>query len=352
MPGHDLIVVGASIGGLEALRSIVAGLPPDLPAAVCVVWHLAPDSPALLPEILARAGPLPALHPQDGDALQPGRIYVAPPDQHLLLEAGRLRLSRGPKENRFRPAIDPLFRSAARAYGPRVIGVILSGALDDGTAGMAAIKARGGLTVIQDPREAHQPLDAPARACPRRRRSCAFPPPRSGRCWPTSRGRRPPGRSNAMAEHLEIETRIALADTALEAGVMRLGPPSPYTCPDCHGTLLEITSDGITRFRCHTGHAYAIQQPAGRGQRGDRGHAVERRARRSRSTCCCCATSPTHAREVGDAADGRGAPGARPGGRAAGAARPPRRAAAPAAHATPPRPTGRPRPTPLTGHAA
>jgi len=259
VPGHDIIVVGASIGGLNALRSVVAGLPPDLPAAVCVVWHVAPDSPALLPDLLQHAGPLPALHPHDGEAIQPGRIYVAPPDQHLLLDGGRLRLSRGPKENRFRPAIDPLFRSAARAYGPRVIGVILSGALDDGTAGMAAVKACGGLTVIQDPQEAIDP------AMPQSVRAHVA----VDHCVPAAaigplladlaRRGAADGGTAPIPEHIEIEARIALEDTALAAGVMQLGQLSPYTCPECHGTLLEITRDGILRFRCHTGHAYSVQ---------------------------------------------------------------------------------------------
>ena len=258
MPGHAIIVVGASIGGLEALRSLVAGLPRDLPAALFVVWHLAPDSPALLPELLERAGPLPAMHPHDGEAIQPGRIYVAPPDQHLLLAPGQARLSRGPKENRFRPAIDPLFRSAAAAYGPRVIGVMLSGALDDGTAGMEAVKARGGITVIQDPREAINPampqsvlahvvVDhvVPAAAIGPLLAEIA---PRAA----VEAGREP------MTQNMEIETRIALEENALGAGVMKLGELSPYTCPECHGTLLQLNTGGILRFRCHTGHAYSV----------------------------------------------------------------------------------------------
>src|SRR5438105_1971968 len=123
MTGHDLIVIGASAGGVEALRALVRDLPPDLPAAVCVVLHVAPHAPSMLPIILSRAGPLPAQHPVDGAAIQAGRIYVAPPDHHLLVERGVLRVLRGPKENRSRPAVDPLFRTAARAYGPRVVGV-------------------------------------------------------------------------------------------------------------------------------------------------------------------------------------------------------------------------------------
>ena len=133
MVGHDIIVVGASAGGMEALQALVRGLPPDLPAALFVVWHMPPHSFGVLPEVLERAGPLRAVHAHDGDGIVSGRIYVAPPDQHLLLDPGQVRLTRGPKENHFRPAVDPLFQSAAAAYGPRVIGVVLSGLLDDGT---------------------------------------------------------------------------------------------------------------------------------------------------------------------------------------------------------------------------
>ena len=154
MAGHDIIVIGGSAGGLEAMNAIVGGLPADLPAAVFVVLHTSPHSPGLLPEILNHRGPLPAAHARDGEPVTPGRIYVAPPDHHLLLEAGRVRVTRGPKENRFRPAVDPLFRSAALAYGPRVVGVVLSGWLDDGAAGLWAVKVRGGVAVVQDPDEA------------------------------------------------------------------------------------------------------------------------------------------------------------------------------------------------------
>src|SRR5262245_14553212 len=139
MPNHDVIVIGASAGGVEALKGLVRMLPGDLPAAVFVVVHTAPESPNLLPGILQRLGHLPASSPVDGDPIERGRIYAALPDHHLLVEAKRIRVVRGPKENRHRPAVDPLFRSAAWAFGPRVIGVILSGALDDGTAGMWAV---------------------------------------------------------------------------------------------------------------------------------------------------------------------------------------------------------------------
>src|SRR5919199_687746 len=223
MAGHDVIVVGASAGGLEALREVVATLPPALPAAVCVVWHMAAESPGLLPEILDRTGPLPAAHPEDGELLQTGHIAVAPPDRHLLLEQGRLRLTQGPKENRFRPAIDPLFRSAAAAYGPRVIGVVLSGALDDGTAGMAAIKARGGLAVVQDPWDAIIP------SMPR-----------------------------SVLTHVPVDHVVPTAEIGpLLADLARR--PAGEEDGDTMSKELEIKGDGLLRFRCHTGHAYSVQ---------------------------------------------------------------------------------------------
>jgi two-component system chemotaxis response regulator CheB len=150
---HDVVVIGASAGGVEAISTVVAQFPRDLRAVVLVVLHVSRGR-SVLPEILTRAGRLPAVHPRDGDPLEYGRIYVAPPDHHLTVESARARVVHGPTENGCRPAVDPLFRSAARVYGPRVIGVVLTGALDDGTAGLAAVKEAGGLAIVQDPDDA------------------------------------------------------------------------------------------------------------------------------------------------------------------------------------------------------
>jgi two-component system chemotaxis response regulator CheB len=154
MAGRDIIVLGASSGGVETLTTVVSGLPQDLNAALFVVLHMPARGESLLPQILSRAGKLPAEHARDNEPVQKGRIYVAPPDFQLLLQDRVARLVRGPKENNHRPAIDPTFRTAARVYGARVVGVVLSGALDDGTAGLAAVKRRGGIAVVQDPKDA------------------------------------------------------------------------------------------------------------------------------------------------------------------------------------------------------
>jgi len=151
---RDVVVIGASAGGVAALVELVGGLPPDLPAALFIVVHHPTDAPSKLPRILSRAGSLPAAHATDGERIEPGRIYVAPPDQHLLVRDGFVEVSSGPPEHRLRPAVDPLFRSAAEAYGARVIGVVLTGNLEDGASGLAAIKERGGQAVVQDPANA------------------------------------------------------------------------------------------------------------------------------------------------------------------------------------------------------
>src|SRR5215207_9590055 len=161
--GKDIIVIGGSAGAVEALRAVVQKLPADLGAAVLVVVHLPPSSPGRLPEILQRCTALRVGWATDSELITPRRIYIAPPDRHLLIEDGAVRLTRAPRENHCRPAIDPLFRSAALTYGSRVIAVVLSGRLDDGTAGLWAVKERGGIAVVQDPEEASQP-DMPRNA--------------------------------------------------------------------------------------------------------------------------------------------------------------------------------------------
>lgn len=221
MASRDIIVIGASAGGLEAMRDIVRDLPEDLNAALFLVRHISPSSYSVLPTILAKAGKLPVEHAIEGEPIRSRKIYLAPPDRHMLLEPGRVRLTMGPKENRFRPAIDPLFRSAAYSFGPRVIGVILSGALDDGTAGLWAIKDRGGIAVVQDPDEAQQ-SSMPLSALNNVDIDYRLPASEIARllvrltCEPIGEGGDQP-----ISNQLEIETRIASEDNSLDSGTIQ-----------------------------------------------------------------------------------------------------------------------------------
>ena len=260
MQRKDIIVIGTSAGGIDALKTLVGGLPHDLKASIFITLHVAPYSLGILPEILERAGPLPAANAKDWERVESGRIYVAPPDHHLLVERpGFVRVTRGPRENRFRPAVDPLFRSAAHAYGPRVVGVVLTGWLDDGTAGLWAVKERGGTAVVQHPEDAFAP-SMPLSAIKHVEVDHILPlrevAPLLVRLTAT-----PAGEEGAytVSEELETEVKIAREDNALESGIMNWGAPSNYACPECHGVLLQLKEGGNVRFRCHTGHAYSVE---------------------------------------------------------------------------------------------
>jgi two-component system, chemotaxis family, protein-glutamate methylesterase/glutaminase len=256
MPGHDIIVIGGSAGGVEALVRLVRGLPPDLPAAVFVVIHFPESVESMLPRILSRAGDLPASHARDGEAIGPGRIYVARPGCHLHVERGRLRLTRGPKENNHRPAVDPLFRSAAWAYGPRVIGVILSGTLDDGTAGLAAIKRHGGLAVVQDPEDA---LYAGMPRSAAEHNAVDHVVPLADLPGLLSTLARQPVSPEAL-QMPDQSDRDAVEMTAAENHQPAPGSePSVYSCPECSGTLFEVQDGELVRFRCRVGHAYGSE---------------------------------------------------------------------------------------------
>jgi two-component system chemotaxis response regulator CheB len=255
---RDIIVIGASAGGLKAFETLLAQLPYNIPAAIFIVWHISPDYPSILPQILDQITSLPVAHAVDRQPIKLGRIYIAPPNHHLLLEPGHVRLSRGPKENRFRPAIDVLFRSAARYYGGRVIGVVLSGSLDDGAAGLYAIKQQGGIAVVQDP------LDALYSSMP----EAAMKAVAVDHCVPIIEMGAllehlvnkaiPVEEISPVSEQLDIEVGVAREDNALELGIIKLGDLSPFTCPECHGVLLQLKEGNLLRFRCHTGHAYSL----------------------------------------------------------------------------------------------
>jgi two-component system, chemotaxis family, protein-glutamate methylesterase/glutaminase len=258
MPAQRLVVIGTSAGGIETLRVIVEALPPGFAAPIAVVMHTAADSPGLLHEILNRRGTLPAVQARDRERIQGGRVYVAPPDFHLIIEPGRLRITKGPRENRFRPAIDPLFRSAAQVYGPAAIGIVLTGNLDDGTAGLSTIKKLGGTTIAQDPRDALYP-SMPASAIAHV--AVDHVVPASGIAPLLAGLIATPVESTGgvpVPDQVNIEVNIAKEENALDAGLQRVARPSSFACPECHGVLLELKEEGRIRFRCHTGHAYSI----------------------------------------------------------------------------------------------
>jgi two-component system, chemotaxis family, protein-glutamate methylesterase/glutaminase len=257
MPARDIVVVGASAGGLQALMELVKGFPPDLPAAVFVVMHVTPYHRSSLPQILSRSGPLPAQHAEHGAPIERGRIYVAPPDYHLLVREGMMELARTARENRTRPAADPLFRSAARAYGPRVAGVILSGTMGDGTVGMMVVKGYGGVTLVQDPGEVlydgmarraieYADIDyvLPVREISSRVASLASPDER-------------PEEDTTMSTTYQDPDAIIQRDLAEQVEGRRAGDTAVYSCPDCGGVLWQMEAGKVVQFRCHVGHTYS-----------------------------------------------------------------------------------------------
>lgn len=252
--GHDLIVIGASAGGVQALSSLLAALPAALPAAVFVTLHFSAQSRSQLPRVIGRHAALPVHWAEDGAPVMTGEVRVAPVDQHLLIEPGRMRTTHGPRENRHRPAIDPMFRSAAWAYGPRVVGVVLTGYLDDGTAGLWAIKSCGGITVVQDPGDAQHP-DMPTNALLHNRIDHLLPlndmPALLAQLAATPQGNAP-----LRPESLRVEIGFNGFERRL-GDMARLGTLTPFTCPTCRGALWEQDEGGHLRYRCHTGHAFS-----------------------------------------------------------------------------------------------
>ena len=258
MPGHDIIVIGASSGGVEVLTTLVSRLPEALPAAVFVVLHVRPDAPSLLPAILNRAGVLPAAHAVDSEPIRTGRIYVAPPGMQMYLHNRRVSVERGPRENAHRPAIDPLFRTAAHHHGSRVIGVIASGALDDGTAGLHAVKEAGGIAVVQDPADA----------------GCASMPMHAMERVSVDHCVKAVDLADLLVRLVAVPVPLAAAHAAVPLETQEEAPPrlqsavvtgaaigveSGLTCPDCSGILREVRQGDVLRFRCRVGHAYTSQ---------------------------------------------------------------------------------------------
>jgi two-component system chemotaxis response regulator CheB len=251
---QHVVVIGASAGGVHALLHIAEKLPAAFAAPVCIVQHIG-SNPSLLPELMRFRGPNHAMHAEDGQLLTPGTLHIAPPDLHMLVEDGRLRLTHGPKENHARPAIDPLFRSAAVALGPIVIGVILTGQMDDGTAGLKAVKDCGGIAIVQDPAGAAEP-EMPRSALQHVDVDYCLPltdiPELLARLVGTAEARaRPP-----VPEEVLREVAINRGDASVEK-LKDIATPSTLTCPDCHGSLWEINETRPLRYRCHTGHAFS-----------------------------------------------------------------------------------------------
>ncbi|MEZ0491099.1 chemotaxis protein CheB [Kineococcus sp. TBRC 1896] len=258
MTTRDVVLVGASAGGVEALRALVAGLPADLPAAVLVVLHVPPTGTNALAAILDRSGPLPARAAEHGVPLRRGEVVVAVPDRHLLLTDDHVALSSGPRENGHRPAVDTLFRSAARAVGPRAVGVVLTGALDDGAAGLVALRARGGVGVVQDPDDAlydGMPRAALEAARPEHVVPLADLPDLLVRLT----GEEAPAWPLEAAGNGRMRQEVAMAEFDLRPleGDDHPGEPSGYSCPDCSGVLWRIEDHGLLRFRCRVGHAWS-----------------------------------------------------------------------------------------------
>jgi two-component system, chemotaxis family, protein-glutamate methylesterase/glutaminase len=255
MNASHAVVIGASAGGVAALLELAAALPKDLQAVVGMVLHVG-SRPSVLPELLTARGGMTAIHPQDGQPLVPGTIYVAPPDLHMVFTSDQVRLSRAARENHARPAIDPLFRSTALAWRERAVGVVLTGELDDGTAGLAAIKQCGGTAIVQDPATAVQPSmpasalqNVPVDHCLPVEQIPAAVIQRVGRMANTAAG--PP-------EQLQLEYEVFGGKRVME-NLSRIGKPSSLTCPDCGGGLWEVNGSKPLRYRCHTGHAFSAR---------------------------------------------------------------------------------------------
>ena len=259
MPPRHIILIGASAGGVEALTNLVGDLTSDIPAAICVTLHFPPGGSSALSGILQRSGSLPAVHARDHQPIEEGTIYVAPPDHHLLLFRDKLRLYRGPRENGNRPAADPMFRSAALAYGPRCIGVVLSGNLDDGTSGLLAIKRRGGIAVVQDPDDATF-SSMPQSAIEHVNVDYVVKLDRMGSLLNELAEEPAPVEEHPVSDDAMKETEYSEFDLSrIEDVGDHPGDLAPFGCPDCGGTLWELREGNLVRFRCRVGHAWTSE---------------------------------------------------------------------------------------------
>lgn len=254
MTNRDIIVIGGSSGATGPLKAILGALPVDIPAAVFVVLHIPARSTGLLASVAGAAGPLPAREAEDGMPIEHGQVYIAAPDHHLIVTEARIRLGRGPRENMVRPAIDPLFRSAAMSYGPRVIGVVLSGLLSDGAAGLNAVKRCGGIAIVQDPEDAVAD-DMPRRALESTIADLSVPGAGLGDVL-AELARQAAGPYVPVPPEIRIEVDIAMGERIDSAVLKKIADPAPLTCPSCGGVLSSIRSGQPLRFRCQVGHGF------------------------------------------------------------------------------------------------
>jgi two-component system chemotaxis response regulator CheB len=257
MANRDILAIGTSVGGFDALRFLASEFPRDLPASILVVIHLPVGIESHLDALLTQAGPLAASFARNGEAMERGRIYIAPPACHLLVDGDRLGLGHGPRENYARPAIDPLFRSAAVCCGHRTTGVVLTGTMGDGAAGLQALKECGGLTVVQDPSDAafaEMPATALRLAKPDHVAALRAMPELLVQLV-----KRPAGPAVQTPERLKTEVDIARNGHSSMSTMDRIGRRSVMSCPDCNGVLWEIDEDDVVRYRCHVGHAYTAE---------------------------------------------------------------------------------------------
>ena len=278
----DIIAIGGSMGSGAVLKALIAQLPQDLPASIFISTHVPADSPGFLSEVLSHCGPLPVSQAIDGQPIERGHVYVAAPDRHLLLMGTTIRLGEGPRENMARPAIDPMFRSAALAFGPRTVGVVLTGMLDDGASGLHAIKACGGTAVVQ------HPLDAEADQMPLAALQAVEVDHVAAKAdlapLLVALVRDDAGPAQKPTDGLRLEVEIAAGARLGSANLRQIANPSPLSCPDCHGVLSEMRETWPLRYRCQIGHSYTAEALAAHGDEIDEAIRVAMRVMEERVT--------------------------------------------------------------------
>nr|WP_294781239.1 chemotaxis protein CheB [uncultured Flavobacterium sp.] len=254
-PDDYIVVIGGSAGGFQAIKKIIKDLPKDFRPPIFIVWHTGAETEGVMPGVLNKINSIFAAYALDGEEIKPNRIYIAPPDHHMLLIKNTIKLSKGPKENHFRPAVDPLFRSASYHFGSRTIGIILSGALDDGTSGLWKIKASGGIAIVQDPNDA-EVKSMPETALRNVTTDYCAPASEIGNLL-TQIIEKEPDEIVYQDEQTALEIQSAAGIFSAERQSFNVGELSPFTCPECHGVLSKIIEGNVQRFRCHTGHAFS-----------------------------------------------------------------------------------------------